>query len=85
MKREFGDNLTIPNIDPIAVEVLQCTTTPFREGNNQTDRILKALEMDHIWTVPAGHEQFKNAPPPPQLMVPVSQNIPLVDPNEIDI
>ncbi len=88
--------MCIPNIQPVP-EFLKCTTNPFREGNHQTDRLLKALQLEHVWTISAQ----SNIHSAPVLSIPHSSPLDLLpsrvsllpsslvntvkDPNEIEI
>jgi hypothetical protein len=87
---EYGEDLAIPNIAPTSMDTVMCTSTPYREGDRQTDRLLAALKLPHIWTIPSpveSQEPFateisSSLPPPPGQSI---QSVLQDDPNEIDI
>ena len=96
----YGARLAVPGVLPRPIAFSATGVTEHR-GDPQTDRLLAALGLPHVWTVPyvsmpvcGGQEQANPLPPPPPPLsavpVPVSTSAAakatsIADGNEIDI
>ena len=81
---KFISDCVIPNIEPTTISCETCNIGSaqflYNQGNAQTDRIIKALRLEHKWTVPYVEKPLPSNTTTMDSEVPANE-----DPNEIEI